>query len=284
MTNSEKLILVTGATGSQGGSTAKHLLKKGFKVRAFVRDSSKPAAIELKNLGAELFKGDLNDINSVSEAIKGVYGVFSVQNYWEHGYDTEVQQGKNIADASKNAGVKHFVYSSVASSDRKTGLLHFDSKWEIEKYIHSLNLPYTIIRPVFFMENFKGWFKPAKANGEYAINLVMHPYTRLQMIAVNDIGTIASIIFENRDEYLGKTIELAGDNPDMKEVASEYSKFLGKPVELKEIPLDVLRSNSKEMADMFEWFINVGYKADIDSVKKINPSIINFKNWLNPKQ
>jgi uncharacterized protein YbjT (DUF2867 family) len=281
MSNSEKLILVTGATGSQGGATAKHLLKKGFKVRAFVRDDTKPAAIDLKNLGAEIIKGDLGDKNSISSALKGVYGVFSVQNFWEHGYDKEVQQGKNVADASKEAGIKHFVYSSVASSDQNTGLLHFDSKWEIEKYIHSLGLPFTIIKPVFFMENFKGWFKPVEKDGNYELALAMHPDTHLQMIAVNDIGIIASKIFENKDEFLNKTIELAGDNPSMTDVTKEFSQSFGKPVEFKEIPLEVLRSNAKEMADMFEWFINVGYKVNIDSVKKIHPDIINFHNWLN---
>ena len=114
MSNSNKLILVTGATGSQGGATARHLLKKGFKVRAFVRDDTKPSAIELKNHGAELFKGTLDDKNSIKGALNGVYGVFSVQNFWEHGYDKEVHQGKNTADAAKEAGIKHFVYSSVA--------------------------------------------------------------------------------------------------------------------------------------------------------------------------
>ena len=127
MSNSEKLILVTGATGTQGGAVARHLLKKGFKVRAFTRDDTKPAALELKKLVAELFKGDLADKDSISKAVSGVYGVFSVQNFWEHGYDKEVLQGKNIADVAKNAGVKHFVYSSVASSDQKTGLLHCKS-------------------------------------------------------------------------------------------------------------------------------------------------------------
>ena len=280
MSNSEKLILVTGATGAQGGAVARHLLKKGFKVRAFTRDDSKPAALELKGFGAELFKGELLNKDSISHALKGAYGVFSVQNFWEHGYDKEVQQGKNIAEVSKNAGIKHFVYSSVASSDQKTGLLHFDSKWEVEKYIHSLNIPYTIIKPVFFMENFKGWFKPVETDNGLAINMAMHPETHLQMIAVDDIGAIASVIFEHPEVYTGKTIELAGDNPTIPEVANEFSKSLGKAVAFNEIPIDALRSNSKEMADMFEWFVNVGYKADIEATKKINPGLKNFNTWL----
>ena len=281
MANSDKLIVVIGATGSQGGAVTRHLLNKGFKIRAFVRDGSKPAAAELKNKGVEIFEGNLEDMNALSKAYKGAYGVFSVQNFWEHGYDKEVIQGKNAAKAAKDAGVKHFVYSSVASSDQKTGLVHFDSKWEIEKYIHGLNIPYTIVKPVFFMENFHGWFKPAENNGNYSINMAMHKATRLQMIAVDDIGAIVSVVFENPDKFMNKTIELAGDEPDMQKVADEFSKKLGKPVSFNEIPLDVLKANSKEMADMFEWFMNVGYKAHIDEIKKIHPGLKNFSRWLN---
>jgi uncharacterized protein YbjT (DUF2867 family) len=280
MNNSDKLILVTGATGAQGGAAARHLLKKGFKVRAFVRDDSKPAALELKKLGAEVFKGELDNKNSISEVVKGAYGVFSVQNFWEHGYEKEIQQGKNVADASKSADIKHLVYNSVASSDKKTGLVHFDSKWEIEKYIHGLGIPYTIVKPVFFMENFNGWFKPVEKDGEYTLNMGMHPDTKLQMIAVDDIGAIVSMVFENPDTYLNKTIEIAGDELNMVEVANEYSKHYGKKVNFNEIPLDVLRANSKEMADMFEWFINVGYIADIDRTRQINPSLKSFHKWL----
>lgn len=281
MANSDKLIVVIGATGSQGGAVTRHLLKKGFKIRAFVRDGSKPAAAELKNKGVEIYEGNLEDINALNKAYKGAYGVFSVQNFWIHGYDKEVMQGKNAAKAAKEAGVKHFVYSSVASSDQNTGLVHFDSKWEIEKYIHTLNIPYTIVKPVFFMENFHGWFKPAEADGKYSINLAMHKETKLQMIAVDDIGAIVAVIFENPEKYMNKTIELAGDEPEMQKVTDEFSKKLGKPVSFNEIPLDVLRANSKEMADMFEWFMNVGYKANIDEIRKIHPGLKNFSKWLN---
>jgi uncharacterized protein YbjT (DUF2867 family) len=281
MANTDKLIVVTGATGSQGGAVTRHLLSKGFKIRAFVRDGSKPAALELKKKGVEIFEGNLEDMNALDKAFKGAYGVFSVQNFWEHGYDKEVIQGKNAANAAKEAGVKHFVYSSVASSDQKTGLVHFDSKWEIEKYIHGLNIQYTIVKPVFFMENFHGWFKPVENEGNYSISLAMHKDTKLQMIAVDDIGAIVSVIFENPEKYMNKTIELAGDEPEMLKVAGEFSIKLGKPVSFNEIPIDVLRANSKEMADMFEWFMNVGYKAHIDETRKIHPGLKNFSKWLN---
>ncbi len=280
MENKEKTILVTGATGQQGGASARHLLNSGFKVKALVRDENKPAAAELKNRGAEIVKGDLFDKDSLAIAMKGVYGVFSVQNFWEHGYDNEVAQGKNIAEAAKEAGVKHFVYSSVASSDENTGLVHFDSKWEIEKYIKKLGLPYTIIRPVFFMENFEGWFAPQEKEGKLSIIMAMPKDKKLQMIAVDDVGAIASIVFSNPDKYLGKTLTIAGDELTIPDVAAAYSSVLNKDVAFNELPLDALRANSKEMADMFGWFTDKGYSADIKSVKNMHAGLKDFGTWL----
>jgi uncharacterized protein YbjT (DUF2867 family) len=280
MENNEKTILVTGATGNQGGAAARHLLEAGFKVRALVRDENKPTAVELKNRGAEIVKGDLFDKDSLVKAMTGVYGVFSVQNFWEHGYDNEILQGKNTADAAKEAEVKHFVYSSVASSDEKTGLAHFDSKWEVEQYIQNLALPFTIIRPVFFMENFESWFAPQEQEGKLSITMAMPKNAKLQMIAVDDVGAIAAVVFSNPDEYMGKTLELAGDEITIPEAAAAYSRVLNKDVAYNELPLDVLRANSKEMADMFGWFVNKGYSADIKETKAINPGLKNFETWV----
>ena len=137
-----KIILVTGATGQQGGAVARHLLKQpGFAVRALTRDSAKPAARALAQAGAEVVRGDLDDPASVRRALEGAWGVFSVQNFMETGYEGEIRQGKALADAAKAAGVQHFVYTSVVSADRKTGLPHFESKWQIEQHIVQADCP-----------------------------------------------------------------------------------------------------------------------------------------------
>jgi uncharacterized protein YbjT (DUF2867 family) len=155
MENSHRTILVTGATGNQGSAVAHHLLGRGnCQVRALVRDEHKPAAQALKQAGAELITGDLTDRSSLDRALQGVSGVFSVQGL-NDGLEAEIQQGKAIADAAKAAGVEHFVYSSVGSAERQTGVPHFDSKYQIEKYIHSIGLTHTILRPVFFFYNYE---------------------------------------------------------------------------------------------------------------------------------
>ncbi len=116
--NVERLILVTGATGKQGGAVARSLLDRGFQVRALTRNPQKPEAQALADQGAEVVQGDMEDRSSMERALEGAYGVFSVQNFWETGYDSEVQQGKTVTDAAKAAGVEHFVYSSVGSAQR----------------------------------------------------------------------------------------------------------------------------------------------------------------------
>ena len=149
----ERVVLVVGATGKQGGAVARSLLDRGFQVRGLTRNPQKPEAQALTEQGAEVVQGDMEDRSAMDRVLDGAYGVFSVQNFWETGYDREVQQGKTVADAAKAAGVEHFVYSSVGSAHRQTDIPHFESKWEVEEHVRQIGLPYTILRPVFFMQN-----------------------------------------------------------------------------------------------------------------------------------
>lgn len=168
-------------------------------MRALTRDAGKPAAQELKALGAEIVPGDLDDRAQLDAAFQGAYGVFSVQNYWlpNVGFEGEVRQGKNVVDAAKAAGVQHLVYSSVGSAHRGMGQKHFDSKWQIEQYIHTLGVPCTILRPVFFMENYN-WSRAYILNGIFT-GMGLRPEKEIQSVAVEDIGVFAALVFANRD-------------------------------------------------------------------------------------
>src|SRR5574339_435730 len=200
-----KVIAVTGATGQQGGAVATKLLADGWKVRALTRNLDKPAAQELASLGAELVAGDMDARSELEAAFKGAYGVFSVQNFWlpNVGFEGEVRQGKNVAEAAQAAGVQHFVYSSVGAAQRGMGQKHFESKWIIEQYIHSLGLPYTILRPAAFFENFN-WERAFLLNGIFNA-LGLRPEKGRQMIAVEDVGVFVALTFAKLEEYLDKT-------------------------------------------------------------------------------
>ncbi len=276
--NEGPLILVSGATGNQGGAVAQHLLKRGFRVRALSRDTQKQEAQALTEGGAEVVRGDLNDRSSVDLALEGAYGVFSVQNFYEGGYEAEVRQGKTLADAAKAAGVRHVVYSSVGSAHRETGIPHFDSKGEIEEYKRQTDLPYTILRPVFFMQNWE-MMRDQILDGTLAQPL--DPEKPLQQVNVEDLGAFAAIAFENPDEWLGREVELAGDELTMPEVAETMSQVTGREISYYQVPWDQFREQmGEEFAVMYEWFNEVGYEADILALRSEYPELTTLEQYL----
>lgn len=276
--NRDRLILVTGATGKQGGATARHLLARGYRVRALTRDPDKPAARELAQQGAEVVQGDMDDRGSLDRALEGAYGAYSVQDFWETGYDREVEQGVRVADAAMEAGVEHLVYSSVGSAHRDTGLSHFESKWEIENHIRDIEIPYTIFRPVWFMENWEG-FRTYILAGTLALPL--DPDVDFQQIAVDDIGAYAALAFENRDEWLGRETDIAGDESTISEVAETFARVIGRPVEYSQMSWGNYRDMAgDEYHDMFRWFQDVGYDVDISARRRELPELTSFEQYL----
>jgi len=274
-----KIIAVTGATGQQGGAVARKLLAEGWQVRALTRDINKPTAQELKALGAELVAGDMDNRAELDAAFKGVYGVFSVQNYWLPNvqYEGEIKQGKNVADAAKAAGVQHLVYSSVGSAHRGMGQKHFDSKWIIEQYIHTLDIPYTILRPVAFMDN-NNWRRAYILSGTYT-GMGLRPEKSVQTIAVEDIAVFVALAFGDKKSYLGKTIELAGDELTETQTAEVFSKVIGRPVTLAG-PSGPSWAPEEEVKAAFNFFNGEGYDADIAALRKLYPGLLNFEQYL----
>jgi uncharacterized protein YbjT (DUF2867 family) len=276
--NSTNTILVTGATGNQGGTVARHLLQRDqFKVRAMVRDEHKPAAQALKQLGAELVIADLNDRASLDRAVEGVYGVFSIQDLRD-GTEVEIQQGKAIADAAKAANVQHFVYSSVGSAERSTGIPHFDSKFQVEEYIRSLGLPHTILRPVFFFYNYNAML-PMIKNG--TLSQPLSPDTKLQQLSEEDYGQMVAEVFARPADFANRAIEVASVEMTMPEIAAAFSHVLGKKVEYQQIPFAAFEQQAgAEVTIMYRWFENVGYTADFDRLKRDFPAPTDFESYL----
>jgi uncharacterized protein YbjT (DUF2867 family) len=263
-----RTVLVSGATGQQGGAVARELLARGYRVRAMTRKPQSDPALSLAGLGAELVQGDLDDEASVARALAGAWGAFAVQNTWEAGVEKEEVQGKSFAKAARKAGVQHFVYSSVASAHRKTGIPHFDNKARVEETVRSLDFPsHVIIRAVFFMENFLGsWFKPAIVGGKLMV--AMKPQTALQMIAVEDIGKYARWAFDNHQKLNGRAIDIAGDARTMPDTARIIGQAAGRTVEFVQVPIEEVRKASMDFALMLEWFDRVGYDVDIPATSK----------------
>ncbi len=278
MASSDRIILVTGATGNQGGSVARHLLQRGkFKVRAMVRDQNKHSAQVLKQLGAELIQADFNDRDSLDRAVQGVYGVFSMQDLPD-GVAVEIRQGKSIADAAKAANIKHFVYSSVGSAERNTGIPHFDSKFQIEEYIRAIGFHYTILRPVFFFYNYN-MMLPMVKNG--TLLQPLSPNTKLQQLSEEDYGQMVAEVFERPADFAYREIEVASVDLTMTEVAAAFSRVLGKPINYQQIPFETFEQQAGlEMTMMYRWFEQVGYTADFAQLKCDFSAPTDFDSYL----
>ena len=274
------IILVTGATGNQGGAVARMLHDEGWRVRALVRETGKPEARKLSETGIDVVKGDLNDRSSIDKAIKGVYGVFAVLTpFTDKGLEGEIRQGKDLADAAKAANVSHYIYSSVGGADRKTGIPHFESKYEIEQHIRLIGLPATILRPVFFYYNFNSdMMRSTIMSG--TLSMAIKPDRSLQMLAVEDLAVFAKMAFDNPDEYIGKTVELAGEELTMLQAAESFGKVLGRPVKYAEMPIEQVKSCNEDFARMFEWFNEYGYNVDIKALREIHPEMLTLEQWL----
>jgi uncharacterized protein YbjT (DUF2867 family) len=273
-------ILVTGATGQQGGATARELLAAGHRVRAMTRKPDGEAARALARSGAEVVQGDLNDAASLERALAGAWGVYAVQNTWEAGVEQEEEQGKRIARLARAAGVQHYVYASVGSAHRATGIPHFDNKYRVEETVRSLGFPsFVIVRPVFFMENFLSpWFKPYIDQGALAVGI--DPQTELQMIAVADVGKYGRLAFERAAELNGRGIDIAGDSLTMPAAAAAITEAAGRPVTHYPVPIEDVRKASEDFALMLEWFDRVGYDADIaGNAQRYGIRTTRFADW-----
>lgn len=283
------LILVTGATGAQGGALVPRLLAQGLRVRALTRNPDKPAARALSALGAEVVAGDLDNPASLRAACEGAWGVFAVQNFWEKGvgFQREVDQGIALADSACAAGVQHFLQTSVAGCDNAEPVRHFHSKYLIERHIQAIGLPYTFLREVFFMENL---FEPVVGSrGKKAINPALVLATMegcldadlpFHMVTVEDIALVSAGIFADPDKYLGQVVDIASDSLTVSEMKAVYRKVTGKRTLPFTIPLWALRLSNAEAARQYTWNNQVGWHFDLAPLRKDFPEMNTFEAFL----
>ena len=274
---SDWTVLITGVTGNQGGATARALAGQGLRLRGMTRRPHGDAARALKDLGVEIIEGDLDDEDSLKRAVEGAWGVYAVQNTWEGGVEKEETQGHRLARLAHAAGVERYVYASVGSAHRNTGIPHFDNKHRVEDTVRALGFPsYAIIRPVFFMENLTSpWFLTGDT-----LHAAMKPTTLLQMIAVDDIGKYGALAFTEPLRMKNRAIDIAGDAVTMPTAARVLSKALGRTINFVELPIEEVRKNSEDFAIMLQWFGDVGYDADIAGhAREFGITPTTFERW-----
>lgn len=283
-------IVVTGATGQQGGAVVRSL-RRAFHVKAITRDPKKPQAQALGQLGVEVIGADLLDRPSLERAFAGAHGVFALTNFWDGaasgkplGAEGEVQQGKNLVDAAKAAKVSHLVFSSVGSGYAwPSKVPHVVSKQEVERYLLDSKLPSTVLRPAFFMENFNAPsmdFGPKAREGRLEIPIRAHQ--RLQLISTEDIGAFAALAFERPADFLGAAFDIAGDALTPSQMAAVFTRVTGKQVQsvADERAIPAIRKFSEEFGLMWEAFDALGGDAFIPGLKALHPALESLEGFL----
>jgi uncharacterized protein YbjT (DUF2867 family) len=287
MADRARSVLVIGATGQQGGAAARALLERGWVVHALVRDENKPAARLLGEAGARLIAGDLDDLQSMRAAMRSVSGVFLALTMMTgprvtlEGVAAEERRGKAVASIASQAGIEHLVYSSIGGAGQYTGIPHIDSKTRIEEHIGALGLPATVLRPVSFMENFASFNRPVLDGGQLVVSLALRPQTQFPLVATRDIGVFAALAFENRDGYVGRHVQIAGDCLTGPLIANAFASACGVPARFRQLPIEQLRAFDSEVAAMFEW-MDHGPPAGLDvaALRAEHPGLMTLQDWL----
>ena len=289
------LFLVAGATGTQGGATARALLAAGHRVRILTRNPDADAAAALAQLGAEVARGDMGEPDSLAPAMRDVYGVFSVQRPDIDGTDSERRHGFALIDAARKSGVRHFVHTSVCQSGQHASFprwkegywsqKYWTDKWDVEQAVRKAGFAHwTVLKPSFLMENFtesKAKFLFPHLRQGTIITPVL-PDVRLQLIAGDDIGAIAHSAFAEPARFDRKSIDLAGDTLTMNDVAVVLGRALGKTVAVKSVsPAEA------QQAGLFatwvraqEWINEVGYHVDIAELAAYGIPLTSFATWV----
>jgi uncharacterized protein YbjT (DUF2867 family) len=306
MTDS-KIIAVAGATGAQGGGLARAILNDktgGFRVRALTRDVNSDKARALAAAGAEVVKADLDDADSLRRAFDGAHGAYCVTFFWAHMQpEREKTEAKAMAQAAKQAGVKHVIWSTledtrkfVPLSDNQMPTLmgkykvpHFDAKGESDAYFTEQDVPTTFLLTSFYWDNFIYFgMGPKKGpDGKLAITMPMGD-KKLPGMSAEDIGKCAYAIFKRGNEYVGKTVGIAGEFLSGAEMAAAFSKALGQPVVYNEIPPEVYRSfgfpGADDLGNMFQFNRDFSVEfmgaRDLKLSRSLNPSLQTFEQWL----
>jgi uncharacterized protein YbjT (DUF2867 family) len=303
----KKIIAVVGATGAQGGGLVRAILndpKGGFTARAITRDTKSDKARELAQLGADLVAADIDDEASVRKAFEGVQGAFCVTFFWEHfSPEKEMAQVQNMAEAAKSAGVKHVIWSTledtrqwVPLTDNRMPTLkgkykvpHFDGKGESNKLFTNLGVPTTFMLASFYWDNliFFGMGPKKGPDGKLAITFPMGD-KKLPGIAAEDIGKCAYGIFRKGDEFIGKTVGIAGEHLTGVQMADELTQAMGREVRYNDVPPDVYRAldfpGADDLGNMFqfkrdfqEYYCGV---RNVNFSRTLNPELQTFNEWL----
>jgi uncharacterized protein YbjT (DUF2867 family) len=284
MTSTEqRIIVVIGATGRQGGAVARHLLTEGWQVRALTRNPQSERAQALAALGATVVQGNMEDPASLDQAFAGAYGVYSVQNPYIDGPEAEIRQGKHVAESAKAAGVQHLVYGSAGVGKQATGIPSWDSKLQIEQHAHELSLPLTILRPTAFMELMVDKELYPAVAAWHVMPKLMGSARKVPWLCTDDLGAIAATVFARPDDFVGQDLKLASDEKSIDECRVIYRAVMGKNPPRFPIPVWLFARFGfvgKDLLAMYRWLRTGNLEVDPAMTRAIHPGALSVEEWL----
>lgn len=311
----KKIIAVVGATGQQGGGLVRAILadpQGRFTVRALTRNADSGTAREFATQGAEVVEADLDDEASVRKAFDGAYGAFVVTNYWAQRTpeqdkartraEMELAQAAAAARAAKDAGLRHVVWSTLEDtrphfkrlgSDVPTvfdsyKVPHFDAKAEANALFTELGVPTTFLQTTFYYEAFLIGQGPHRdENGELVLTIPMAG-NKMALIAADDIGKTALGVFRRGDDFIGKTVSIAGAHVTGEQLAAKFTAVLGEKVVYRPLTHDQVRASGQpgalEIANNFQFYSDASEYftgvRDLDLVRELNPELQTLDSWL----
>ena len=280
-----RIIAVTGATGLQGRAVTHRLLNDGWQVRALTRHPGRKKAGAIAALGAEVVQADMFDPASLERAFDGAHGVFSVQNHHISGYDGEVTQGRNVADAAKRMGVPHLVYSSAATGAAGTGVGSWETKVQVTAHIRALDLPVTILRPMAFMDIMteRKFFPPASV--WHVMPMLMGPARPMGWLAIEDLAAITAKAFADPDRFVGLDVMLAGDVRSIEQCRAIWREVTGRSPRRLPMPTWLFqRLAGTDETTMWRWLSANQIDLDTGPARELHAEALTVREWLAGKR
>lgn len=280
-----RTIVVIGATGLQGSAVTRHLLNSGWHVRGLTRNATSKKAQALAASGAEVVQGDTGDVASLRPIFAGAYGVYNVQNPYISGPESEIRQGKNVADAAKASGVQHLIHASTGTGTA-TGIPSWDGKLQVEDHMKALGLPLTILRPTTFMEIMTDkQFYPAMAAWHVMPALVGESRS-LPWLCAEDLAAIAAKAFAAPNDFIGKDLSLIGDVQSLDQCRANYREVFGKPPPRFPMPPWLFKQFGfvgKDLTAMWQWLRTGDLNLDTAPTRTIYPDALTVREWMSRK-
>ncbi len=268
-----ELVLVGGATGRQGNAVIDQLLERGYTLRCLTRKPDGKKAGRIRERCAELVQGNYGDAASLDNAMRGVRKVFFYSGFSRN----EVAEGQNVIDAARRAGIEHLIYSSGAAAEPGNGIPGAP-KMQVEQNLVSSGVPYTVFRPVAFMENFD---RQQARTLQTGITESRGPDRILAFISIRDIGFFVGEAFDHPEDWLGRAENIAGDKMTVREYVDTFSEVMGAPVAYNRMPLEAyLETFPKPLRPLFRWYDEVGYDADVDALRERYPELVSLSDYL----